>query len=61
MTSESLWRLRIAGGKAGRARDFLNLSDEEALLVERRLALADTLRLTRKKHGRSQIEPAGMK
>lgn len=58
MKAERLRKLRAAGWKVGNARDFLKLSDEEAMLVQLKLALADALKLTRKKRGMSQIELA---
>lgn len=58
MKAERLRKLRAAGWKAGNARDFLKLSDEEAMLVELKLSLADALKLTRKKRGMSQLELA---
>lgn len=58
MKTESIRKLRAAGWKVGDTRDFLKLSDEEAMLVELKLSLADALKLTRKKRGMSQIELA---
>jgi len=58
MKAEKLKKLRAAGWKIGNARDFLGLSDEEAMLVELKLSLADALKLTRKRRGISQIELA---
>lgn len=58
MKTERLRKLRAAGWKVGNARDFLKLSDEEAMLVELKLSLADALKLTRTKRGMSQIELA---
>jgi len=58
MKAERVRKLRAAGWKVGNARDFLDLSDEEAMLVELKLSLADALKLTRKKRGLSQIELA---
>jgi hypothetical protein len=55
MKTERLRKLRAAGWKVSNTRDFLKLSDEEALLVELKLTLTDALKLTRKKRGMSQI------
>ncbi len=49
MQSSKRKRLQKAGWKAGSAADFLNLSPEEARVVELRLALADCLREVRTK------------
>ncbi len=48
MKTERLRKLRAAGWKVGNTRDFLKLSDEEAMLVELKLSLADALKMTRK-------------
>ncbi|MGH8620304.1 MAG: helix-turn-helix domain-containing protein [Burkholderiales bacterium] len=58
MNATRLKRLRAAGWKAGNARDFLKLSEEEAVLVELKLSLAAALKRTRQKHGLSQISLA---
>ena len=58
MKTDRLRKLRAAGWKVGNARDFLKLSDEEAMLVELKLSLADALKLTRKRRRMSQIELA---
>lgn len=58
MKTEKLRKLRAAGWKVGNTRDFLKLSEEEAMLVELKLSLADALKLARKKRGISQIELA---
>lgn len=58
MKTEKLRKLRAAGWKVGSTRDFLKLSEEEAMLVELKLSLADALKLARKKRGISQIELA---
>lgn len=51
-------RLRAAGWKVGSAGDFLQLSDEEALLVELRLALISAVKRSREKRGLSQTDLA---
>ena len=51
-------RLQAAGWKVGDARSFLGLSDEEAALVEMKLALADHLRRRRQARHVSQVELA---
>lgn len=58
MNSARLKRLRAAGWKVGNARDFLNLSDEEARVVELKLSLAGALKQARQKRRLSQIEIA---
>jgi hypothetical protein len=51
MNTGKLKRLRAAGWKAGSARDFLGLNDQESALVELKLALITAVRKTQKKHG----------
>jgi len=53
-----LKKLRAAGWKVGSARDFLNLSDEEAMLVELKLSLTNALKEARQKRRLSQIDLA---
>ncbi len=58
MSSAKLKRLQSAGWKTGNTKEFLQLSDEEALLVELKLSLADAVRHSRQKRGLSQIDLA---
>ncbi len=58
MNSSKLKKLKAAGWKVGDAKAFLNLSDEEALLVELKLSLADALKRARAKRNLSQTELA---
>jgi DNA-binding XRE family transcriptional regulator len=58
MKPGKLKRLRAAGWKVGSAGDFLQLSDEEALLVELRLALISAVKRSRQKRGLSQTDLA---
>ena len=58
MNSTKLKKLRAAGWKVGSARDFLNLSDEEAMLVELKLSLTSALKEARHKRHLSQIDLA---
>lgn len=58
MTAGKLKRLRTAGWRAGSARDFLGLSDQETALVELKLALVTAVREARHKHGLSQTDLA---
>ena len=58
MNSARLKKLRAAGWKVGSARDFLNLSDEEAMLVELKLSLTNALKEARQKRRLSQIDLA---
>lgn len=58
MSTAKLKRLKAAGWKAGSARDFLQLSGEEAMLVELKLMLTDAIKVARQKRGLSQIDLA---
>lgn len=58
MNAGKLKKLQAAGWKVGSARDFLNLSDEEAKLVELKLSLINAVKQARRKRGLSQIELA---
>ena len=58
MKPEQLKRLRAAGWHAGSVKEFLKMSDEEAALVEIKLALTDAVRQTRIKRKISQTELA---
>ena len=58
MNSAKLKKFRAAGWKVGSAKDFLNLSDEEAMLMELKVSLAGALRQARAKRGLSQVELA---
>ena len=58
MNTDKLKRLKAAGWKVGGAKDFLRLSDEEAMLVELKLSLIKAIRQAREKHGLSQIDLA---
>ena len=58
MSNAKLKRLKAAGWNTGSAKDFLQLSDEEAMLVELKLSLTDAVRQSRQKHGLSQIDLA---
>ncbi len=58
MNAAKLKRLRAAGWKIGTAKDFLKLSDEEAMLVELKLSLADALKQARQKRRLSQMDLA---
>ena len=58
MSTAKLKRLKAAGWKAGSARDFLQLSDEESMLVELKLMLTDAIKASRQKRGLSQIDLA---
>jgi ribosome-binding protein aMBF1 (putative translation factor) len=58
MNSSKLKKLQAAGWKVGSAKDFLDLSDEEAMLVELKVSLASALRQARAKRGLSQVELA---
>jgi ribosome-binding protein aMBF1 (putative translation factor) len=58
MKPEKLKRLQAAGWQAGSASDFLQLSDEEAALVDIKLTLTDAVRQARIKRKLSQTELA---
>jgi len=58
MNTAKLKRLKAAGWKAGGAGDFLQLSDEEAMLVELKLMLTDAIKASRQKRGLSQTDLA---
>ncbi len=58
MNNVKLKKLQAAGWKVGSAKDFLKLTDEEAMLVELKVSLAGALRRARAKRGLSQIELA---
>jgi DNA-binding transcriptional regulator YiaG len=58
MNTAELKRLKAAGWKAGSAGDFLQLSDEEATLVELKFMLTDAIKASRQKRGLSQIDLA---
>jgi ribosome-binding protein aMBF1 (putative translation factor) len=51
-------KLEAAGWKVGSAREFLNLTDEEAAFVELKLTLSASLKECRKSQGLSQSELA---
>jgi len=51
-------RLKKAGWKVGTAKDFLGLTDEEAALIEMKLALARSLRERRLAHDLTQDDVA---
>lgn len=51
-------RLENKGWKVGTAKEFLNLSDEEAAYVELRLRLAEGLKARRQARGVTQVEMA---
>ena len=58
MTPQQLKRLRAAGWHAGSVKEFLKMSDEEAALVEIKLALTDAVRQARIKQKISQTDLA---
>ena len=58
MKAEKRKRLEIAGWRVGDARDFLELSDDEAQFVEIKLALARRLRELREKRNWTQADLA---
>ena len=58
MTPEKLKHLRAAGWQAGTPKEFLKMTDEEAALVEIKLALTGALRQTRIKRKLSQTDLA---
>lgn len=58
MNTGKLKRLRAAGWKSGSPREFLGLNEQEAALVELKLALVAAVREARRRHGLSQIDLA---
>ena len=58
MSNAKIKKLQAAGWKVGSVKDFLQLSDDEALLVELKLSLADALKQARTKQRLSQVELA---
>lgn len=58
MNPAKLKKLRAAGWKETSVKELLHLSDEEAMLVELRLNLADAVKAFRQKRGLSQIDLA---
>ena len=58
MNTGKLKRLRATGWKAGSTREFLGLNNQEAALVDLKLALVAAVRLARRKRGLSQIDLA---
>ncbi len=54
MSPTRLKRLQAAGWKTSSVKGFLRLSDEEAVLVELRLSLADAVKASRQKRRLSQ-------
>ena len=58
MNSARLKKLRTAGWKVGDAKDFLNLSNEEAMLVELKLSLTSAFKEARQKRRISQMDLA---
>ncbi len=58
MRTGKLKRLQAAGWKAGSGQEFLGLNDQEAALVELKLALVTAVREARRKHGLSQSDLA---
>lgn len=54
MKAAKLRRLQAAGWRVGSAKEFLELGDEEAMLVELKLLLVDAVRQARRKRGLSQ-------
>jgi DNA-binding XRE family transcriptional regulator len=51
-------RLESKGWKVGTAKEFINLSDEEAAYVELRLHLAEGLKARRRARGVTQVQMA---
>ena len=51
-------RLTTSGWRVGSAADFLDLSQEESVFVELKLALSDSLRAHRKALGMTQVKLA---
>jgi ribosome-binding protein aMBF1 (putative translation factor) len=58
MKSGKRRKLQATGWRLGDAKDFLGMSDEEALLVELKLALVNAVKRSRKRHRLSQMDLA---
>jgi ribosome-binding protein aMBF1 (putative translation factor) len=58
MNKTRLRKLQAAGWKVGDAKDFLKLSEEEAMLVELKLSLTTALKQARAKRRLSQVDLA---
>ncbi|MFA5914779.1 MAG: helix-turn-helix domain-containing protein [Burkholderiales bacterium] len=58
MSSAKLKRLKATGWNTGSATEFLQLRDEEAMLVELKLMLTDAIKASRQKRGLSQTDLA---
>lgn len=58
MKAAKFKKLQAAGWKVGTAREFLKLTEEEAMLVEFKLLLIDAVRQARRKRNLSQIDLA---
>ena len=58
MRAETARRLKARGWKVGDATEFLGLSEQEAALVDLRVALSRSVRARRMKLGLSQVDLA---
>ncbi|WP_455379257.1 helix-turn-helix transcriptional regulator [Petrachloros mirabilis] len=58
MTKRKRARLEAAGWAVGSVKEFLGLSEADAVLIEMKLALSRSLRDRRKRYGLSQVELA---
>lgn len=58
MNASEKKRLSAAGWRVGRAAEFLELSPEEAVLVDLKIALADLMKALRARHRWTQGEVA---
>jgi len=58
MKADKLARLQATGWKVGSAKDFLQLSEEEARLVALKFSLISAVKKSRIKHKLSQIDLA---
>lgn len=58
MRADTARRLKARGWKVGDATEFLGLSEQEAALVELRVALSRSVRARRMKLGLSQVDLA---
>jgi len=60
MDSKKLKNLKAKGWAVGDAKDFLELTPEEARYIDLKLALRDSLKAERTKQGITQVEMAKM-
>jgi len=58
MKTEKIKKLEARGWRVGTAEEFLGLSDEEAVYIELKLTLSESLKIRRKQKKLTQVELA---